>query len=91
MDSRKSTRKTDELPLMKEVNSFTGDLPRLRDDFERRFNDNRPSESSEKLKEYKFLAILGQGAFGLVVSNLSFFVSFAFTFFSLDRNYKKNF
>lgn len=76
MDSKKG-RKTCEVTL--NAGSFIKDLPRLREEFEQRFNENRPSESSEKLKEYKFLAILGQGAFGLVViyhSSFSFCLHF---------------
>ncbi|CRL02988.1 CLUMA_CG016195, isoform A [Clunio marinus] len=42
------------------------ELIRLKQEFERKYQENEVSESSEKLKEYKFLAILGQGAFGLV-------------------------
>lgn len=47
--------------------SLEKDVGRLKEEFDKMFNDNMPSELSEKLKEYKFLAILGQGAFGLVV------------------------
>lgn len=39
----------------------------LKEEFDRKFDEVQVSDSSEKLKEYKFLAILGQGAFGLVV------------------------
>lgn len=42
-------------------------ITRLKDDFDKKYQENEVSQSSEKLKEYKFLAILGQGAFGLVV------------------------
>lgn len=55
--------------------SLEVDLPQLKDEFEKRFHENRPSESSEKLKEFMFLAILGQGAFGLVVIYHSSFYS----------------
>lgn len=39
----------------------------LKEEFDRKFSEAQVSDSSEKLKEYEFLAILGQGAFGLVV------------------------
>ena len=42
-------------------------LIRFKEEFDQKFSEQKVSESSEKLKEYKFLAILGQGAFGLVV------------------------
>lgn len=40
----------------------------LKSDFEKKYEERDVSGSSEKLKEYKFLSILGQGAFGIVVS-----------------------
>lgn len=63
-----------------EEGSLEKDVGRLKEEFDKMFNDNKPSESSEKLKEYKFLAILGQGAFGLVVIYHSPF-SLPLTFF----------
>lgn len=64
-----------------EGGSLEKDVGRLREEFDKMFNENKPSESSEKLKEYTFLAILGQGAFGLVVIYHSPF-SLPLTFFS---------
>lgn len=46
---------------------FSDKIIGLKEEFEQKFRENEVSGSSEKLKEYKFLAILGQGAFGLVV------------------------
>jgi hypothetical protein len=50
------------------VSGFEANLARQKEDFDRKFREKEVSGSSEKLKEYKFLAILGQGAFGLVVT-----------------------
>lgn len=47
------------------------DILRLKREFEERFSKNETSMTSEKLKSFKFLAILGQGAFGVVVSSSS--------------------
>lgn len=47
--------------------SYNLTLNQMKEEFDEKFNENQPSDSSEKLKEYKFEAILGQGAFGLVV------------------------
>lgn len=58
-------------------------LIRLKEEFEQRFNTPEVSYSSEKLKEYKFLAILGQGAFGLVVIYHSSFSLLCLDFWSL--------
>lgn len=46
-------------------------LMRLKEEFDQKYNNNEVSSSCEKLIEYKFIAILGQGAFGLVVSCLT--------------------
>lgn len=56
---------------------YKGTLIRLKEEFDSKFEVVQSSEPSEKLKEYKFLAILGQGAFGLVVIyHSSFSLSF---------------
>lgn len=50
--------------------SFSGyrqTMKRLKEEFDTKFHETEVSASSDKLKEYKFLSILGQGAFGLVV------------------------
>jgi serine/threonine protein kinase len=54
---------------------------RLKKEFDRKFREQEVSGSSEKLKEYKFLAVLGQGAFGLVVIYHSSFFSLHFPLF----------
>lgn len=46
---------------------YDATLMRLKEEFVEKYHEHEVSDSSEKLKEYKFLAILGQGAFGLVV------------------------
>lgn len=42
-------------------------IVKLKAEFEKKYTQNPPSDPVEKMQEYKFLAILGQGAFGLVV------------------------
>lgn len=49
------------------ASSFKEHITRLKEEFDKKYNENPVSGASEKLSEYKFLAILGQGAFGLVV------------------------
>lgn len=42
-------------------------IVKAKTEFEKKYTQNPPSDPIEKMREYKFLAILGQGAFGLVV------------------------
>lgn len=43
------------------------EILKLKKDFDQKFCKNEISSSSESLKNFKFMAILGQGAFGVVV------------------------
>lgn len=45
------------------------DILKLKKEFEERYSKNELSKTSEQLINFKFMAILGQGAFGVVVSN----------------------
>lgn len=67
--------------------SYDETIMRLRDEFDEKFDEHKVSDSSEKLKEFKFLTILGQGAFGLVVISHSSFSSLNLhNFFASNRN-----
>ena len=57
---------------------FNEKLIGLKEEFESKIEESNVSDSSEKLKEYKFMAILGQGAFGLVVICHAYDLSFPF-------------
>jgi Cys-tRNA synthase (O-phospho-L-seryl-tRNA:Cys-tRNA synthase) len=84
---KKITSKSDFIMSSTSIDSaskFNAKVIGLKEEFDQKYHENVVSGSSEKLKEYTFLAILGQGAFGLVVichlSSLSrrFFYAFCF-------------
>ena len=61
-------------PIMASTSGYLdlkSEILKLKGEFEERFSKNESSLAGEKLKSFKFLAILGQGAFGVVVSNFS--------------------
>lgn len=72
-----------------EDDEYNATLMRLKEEFVEKFHEHEVSDSSEKLKEYKFLAILGQGAFGLVVICHSPSVS-SFTFANFHFHYRNS-
>lgn len=45
------------------------EILKLKNDFESKYSKNEVSGSSDALQSFKFMAILGQGAFGVVVSD----------------------
>lgn len=54
-------------------------VEKLKKKFEEDFNQNKLAESSDKLEDFKFMTILGQGAFGVVVSK---FIEYSFLNFN---------
>lgn len=60
---------TDDKSMSKEgiKTAISPPIESLKEEFDRKYEANDVSESSEKLKEYKFMSLLGKGAFGLVV------------------------
>lgn len=91
IEQLKSGMEEESLKTVPNTAAYKTTLMRLKEEFEQRFSVSEKSESSEKLKEYKFLAILGQGAFGLVVI-YHFFLRFpqvlqsgAFPFLSIQK------
>ena len=42
-------------------------ITKFKEEFESKFNKNESSDVTDRLKDFKYLAILGQGAFGVVV------------------------
>lgn len=57
-------------PMANDVPPFDlkQEILKLKKDFDQKFGNNEKSGSSENLKSFKFMAILGQGAFGVVVN-----------------------
>lgn len=45
------------------------DILKLKREFEVNFSKNEASKANDDIKIFKFIAILGQGAFGVVVSH----------------------
>lgn len=71
-----STNMSSNTGTMASASNLKEHISQLKEEFDKKYQENEVSQSSEKLKEYKFLAILGQGAFGLVViyhSSFSFY------------------
>lgn len=62
----KSSRKAHIMSVVS-LTKFNDKDNELKSEFEKKFEENEVSGSSNKLSEYKFLTILGQGAFGVVV------------------------
>ena len=48
-----------------DLNKF---IESLKNEFQEKYNQNKLAESSDRLDDFKFMTILGQGAFGVVVS-----------------------
>lgn len=63
-----STSNTSSLKVPSGKSKLETTIRDLKVEFEEKFHKNRLAESGERLKEFKFMAILGSGAFGVVVS-----------------------
>lgn len=51
-----------------DLNKF---IESLKKEFQEKYNQNKLAESSDRLDDFKFMTILGQGAFGVVVSMIN--------------------
>lgn len=76
---KKFTLSSENMTSIADTEKLPEKVADLKEEFDRKYSENEVSGSSEQLKEYKFLAILGQGAFGLVV--IYHFPSFSTSFF----------
>lgn len=67
---RGSTKLNEEKLMANNVAPFDlkQEILKLKKDFDEKYSRNVISEPSEELKTFKFMAILGQGAFGVVVA-----------------------
>lgn len=61
--------KLEETPMAQDVPPFDlkAEILKLKKDFDTKYSKDEKSGTSENLKTFKFMAILGQGAFGVVV------------------------
>ena len=51
-----------------DLNKF---IESLKNEFLEKYNQNKLAEPSDRLDDFKFMTILGQGAFGVVVSMIN--------------------
>lgn len=61
---------SEDKPMANDVPPFDlkQEILKLKKDFDQKFDKDEKSGSSDSLKNFKFMAILGQGAFGVVVT-----------------------
>lgn len=51
-----------------DLNKF---IESLKNEFQEKYSQNKLAEPSDRLDDFKFMTILGQGAFGVVVSMIN--------------------
>lgn len=69
------------------IDNYKQILAKAKVEFEAKYNENSTAASSKGLSDFTFTAIVGQGAFGVVVCNKNYHLSIIYEKLSSFRNW----